>query len=168
MIFVTVGTHEQPFNRLLECVDKLKEKNIITEEVIMQTGFSTYVPKNCEWKKLFPYDAMIENVKKARIVITHGGPSSFIMPLQEGKIPIVVPRQKKYEEHVNDHQVDFVKQVAKRQGNIIMVENIDNLKDILLNYEDIIQSMPSQMKSNNQIFNQKFEKIVDKLIYERK
>lgn len=168
MIFVTVGTHEQPFNRLLECVDKLKEKNIITEEVIMQTGFSTYVPKNCEWKKLFPYDAMIENVKKARIVITHGGPSSFVMPLQEGKIPIVVPRQKKYEEHVNDHQVDFVKQVAKRQGNIIMVENIDNLKDILLNYEDIIKSMPSQMKSNNQIFNQKFEKIVDKLIYERK
>lgn len=24
MIFVTVGTHEQPFNRLVECIDKLK------------------------------------------------------------------------------------------------------------------------------------------------
>lgn len=163
MIFVTVGTHEQPFNRLLECVDKLKEDNIITEEVIMQTGFSTYVPKNCEWKKLFPYDAMIENVKKARIVITHGGPSSFIMPLQEGKIPIVVPRQKKYEEHVNDHQVDFAKAVAERQKNIIVVTDVKVLKDTLLNYDNIITKMDVSQQSNNANFNKKLEIIIDEL-----
>ena len=40
MIFVTVGTHEQPFNRLLEYVDKLKEQKVITEEVIMQTDLA--------------------------------------------------------------------------------------------------------------------------------
>lgn len=163
MIFVTVGTHEQPFNRLLECVDKLKEKNIITEEVVMQTGFSTYVPKNCEWKKLFPYDAMIENVKKARIVITHGGPSSFIMPLQEGKIPIVVPRQRKYEEHVNDHQVDFAKAVAERQKNIIVVTDIKVLKDTLFNYDNIITKMNVSQQSNNANFNKKLEIIIDEL-----
>ncbi|MBS6722163.1 MAG: multidrug MFS transporter [Clostridiales bacterium] len=163
MIFVTVGTHEQPFNRLLECVDKLKEDNIITEEVIMQTGFSTYVPKNCEWKKLFPYDAMIENVKKARIVITHGGPSSFVMPLQEGKIPIVVPRQKKYEEHVNDHQVDFAKAVAERQKNIIVVTDIEVLKDTLLNYDNIITKMDVSQQSNNANFNKKLEIIINEL-----
>ena len=163
MIFVTVGTHEQPFNRLLECVDKLKEENIITEDVIMQIGFSTYVPKNCEWKKLFPYDEMIENVKKARIVITHGGPSSFIMPLQEGKIPIVVPRQKKYEEHVNDHQVDFAKTVAERQKNIIVVTDIEVLKDVLLNYDSIITEINVNQQSNNANFNKKFEIIINAL-----
>lgn len=163
MIFVTVGTHEQPFNRLLECVDKLKEENIITEDVIMQIGFSTYVPKNCEWKKLFPYDEMIENVKKARIVITHGGPSSFIMPLQEGKIPIVVPRQKKYEEHVNDHQVDFAKTVAERQKNIIVVTDIEVLKDVLLNYDSIITEINVNQQSNNANFNKKFEIIINEL-----
>ena len=42
------------------------------------------------WSELLPYDQMLENVEKADIVITHGGPSSFIMPLQIGKIPIVV------------------------------------------------------------------------------
>lgn len=163
MIFVTVGTHEQPFNRLLKYVDKLKEENIITEDVIMQTGFSTYVPKNCEYKKLFPYDEMIENVKKARIVITHGGPSSFIMPLQEGKIPIVVPRQKKYEEHVNDHQVEFAKAVAERQKNIIVVTDIEVLKDVLLNYDSIIAEMNVSQQSNNANFNKKFEIIIDEL-----
>ena len=29
MIFVTVGTHEQPFNRLVEYVDQLKKEKII-------------------------------------------------------------------------------------------------------------------------------------------
>ena len=45
MIFVTVGTHEQPFNRLIEEIDKLKGDGIIKEEVIIQKGFSNYEPK---------------------------------------------------------------------------------------------------------------------------
>ena len=44
MIFVTVGTHEQPFNRLVKAIDKLKKDGVITEDVIMQTGYSTYEP----------------------------------------------------------------------------------------------------------------------------
>ena len=114
MIFVTVGTHEQPFNRLLKKVDELKKDGIIQEDVIMQTGFSTYEPKDCEWSKLIPYQQMIKNVEDARIVITHGGPASFIMPLQIGKVPIVVPRQHKFDEHVNDHQVEFARNAAER------------------------------------------------------
>ena len=51
MIFVTVGTHEQLFNRLIEKVDDLKKEGVITEEVFMQTGFSDYVPRYCKWKK---------------------------------------------------------------------------------------------------------------------
>lgn len=42
MIFVTVGTHEQPFNRLIQKVDELKRDGIIKDEVIIQTGFSTW------------------------------------------------------------------------------------------------------------------------------
>ena len=100
MIFVTVGTHEQPFNRLVEYIDSLKKDGTITEEVIIQTGYSTYEPKYCKWQKLFPYQEMIKFVGEARIVITHGGPSSFIMPLQIGKTPIVVPRRHEFNEHV--------------------------------------------------------------------
>ena len=84
MIFVTVGTHEQQFNRLIKCVDELKQNGQIKEEVVMQTGYSTYESVCCEWQKLYPYQQMLEYVNNARIVITHGGPSSFIMPLQIG------------------------------------------------------------------------------------
>ena len=81
MIFVSVGTHEQPFNRLVKAVDDLKKDGVITDEVIIQTGFSTYKPKYCQCSKLIPYQQMIKNVADAKIVITHGGPASFIMPL---------------------------------------------------------------------------------------
>ncbi len=164
MIFVTVGTHEQPFDRLIKKIDELKRDDIITEEVFIQTGFSTYEPKFCQWEKLLPYLEMENKVRDARIVITHGGPSSFIMPLQIGKIPIVVPRKKQFDEHVNDHQVEFCKTVAERMGNIIVVENMDKLQDVIFTYDSIVSEMPSFMKSNNKRFNRHIENIVAELL----
>lgn len=159
---MTVGTHEQAFNRLVEYMDKWAGEH--DEEVIIQTGFSTYEPKNCQWSKLYPYSEMVEMVDKARIVITHGGPSSFIMPLQVGKIPIVVPRKKEFDEHVNDHQVDFSNQVAKRQGNIIVVEDVSKLADTLARYDEIVNGMRNGLKSNNEKFCEEFENIVNGLV----
>ena len=68
MIFVTVGTHEQPFNRLVKKIDELKGNGTIQDDVFIQTGFSTYEPKNCQWSKLIPYNQMIKNVEDARAV----------------------------------------------------------------------------------------------------
>ena len=167
MIFVTVGTHEQQFNRLVECVDQMKEKGLLQEEVIVQTGFSTYEPKHCTWQKLLPFQQMVKNVEQARIVITHGGPSSFIMPLQIGKIPIVVPRQKQYEEHVNDHQVDFCRAVSQRQGNIILAEEMDALEQAILNYDEITAGMTAGQSSNNAKFNEAFSALVEGLFQKK-
>lgn len=163
MIFVTVGTHEQPFNRLIECIDSLKKNGVIQEDVIIQTGYSTYEPKYCTWQKLYPYQEMIKLVDKARIVITHGGPSSFIMPLQVGKIPIVVPRRHEFDEHVNDHQVSFAKAVAERMGTIIVVEKMRKLEETIINYDKIVSGMGNGLKSNNEKFNEELGKIVDKM-----
>ncbi|CCX88035.1 glycosyltransferase family 28 C-terminal domain protein [Clostridium sp. CAG:590] len=164
MIFVTVGTHEQPFNRLIQKIDELKENGTIQEDVIIQTGFSTYEPKYCQWSKLIPYQQMIKNVEDARIVITHGGPASFIMPLQIGKIPIVVPRQKKYEEHVNDHQLEFCKAVEERMRNILLVEEIGELDEQIKKYKDLTSNLRQKMNSNNSRFNEKLENIVENLL----
>lgn len=164
MIFVTVGTHEQPFNRLLKKVDELAKNGTIKEKVIAQTGFSTYLPKYCEAHKMMSFEEMQRTLKKARIVITHGGPSSFIEALQFGKIPIVVPRQEKFNEHVNNHQVDFTRLITKRKHNIIPVYDIDELGKIITNYDQLIQGMNSSESSNNKQFINKFEKIVDNLM----
>ena len=162
MIFVTVGTHEQPFNRLVQKIDELKRDGVIKEDVIIQTGFSTYEPKYCQWSKLIPYQQMIKNVADARIVITHGGPASFIMPLQIGKTPIVVPRQYKYGEHVNDHQLLFAKEVRDRLGLIIVIENIDCLEKVITDYENITSKKKNiLLKNHNEDFCNNLEKLVE-------
>ena len=163
MIFVTVGTHEQQFNRLIEKIDNLKKDGKIKEDVFIQTGFSTYEPKYCEWSKLISYQDMQKYNKEATIVITHGGPASFIAPLQLGKIPIVVPRQYEFDEHVNNHQLEFAKNVAERMKNIIPVYNIDDLEDIIKNYKKIVKKMSTNNASNNERFCKDLEKEINKL-----
>lgn len=164
MIFVTVGTHEQPFNRLIKKVDDLVADGTIQEKVVMQTGFSTYKPKHCEAHKMMSYEEMQQTLKDARIVITHGGPSSFIEALRFGKVPIVVPRQEKYYEHVNNHQVEFTKLIVQKMNNIVPVYDINELSAILDNYSDIVKDKNSGENSNNSKFNERLEHIIDKLI----
>lgn len=163
MIFVTVGTHEQQFDRLIMKIDCLKRQGVIEEDVIMQTGFSTYEPRYCRWRRLLPYTQMQENIEKAKIVITHGGPASFLMSLQIGKIPVVVPRQKRYGEHVNDHQLEFCRAVDERMGNIILVEDIDRLSDVIGKYDEYCREHNRGILSHNCIFNERLKDIVKDL-----
>ena len=160
MIFVTVGTHEQSFNRLLEKVDELKNTKVIADEVIVQRGYSTYLPKSCQCYDFLPYCKMEELQKKAKLIITHGGPSSFIYPISIGKIPIVVPRQKKYAEHVNDHQLIFCQELIKRNFPIICLEDINELKNIILTYD---YDACANFKSNSETFITNFSKYIKEL-----
>lgn len=127
MIFVTVGTHEQPFDRLVRAMDGLVADGAITEPVFMQTGYCTYAPRHCGWARFVPAPEMRSRMEGADVVVTHGGPSSFIEAMAAGKVPVVVPRRAEFGEHVNDHQVDFVREVAERKGGIVPVYNIENL-----------------------------------------
>ncbi len=163
MIFVTVGTHEQPFNRLIRKIDELKGSGIIEEDVIIQTGYSTYIPKYCTFYRMIPYNQMVKNIMNARIVITHGGPASFILPMQMGKIPIVVPRNYEYNEHVNNHQVEFIRQISTRIDSIIPVEDIENLGEVIKNFNQIVMERSRGLSSNNSKFCEELEHIVDNM-----
>nr|WP_285816649.1 glycosyltransferase [Lactobacillus taiwanensis] len=164
MIFVTVGTHEQPFNRLVKKIDDLVAYGTIKEKVVIQTGFSTYQPVHCDNHKMMSFEEMQSTLKEARIVITHGGPSSFIEALQFGKVPIVVPRQEKYHEHVNNHQVDFTELIDKRMNNIIPVYDIDQLANTIEKYDEVVKTKNAGESSNNKQFNEQLERIVEELV----
>lgn len=166
MIFVTVGTHEQSFERLVKEIDELKGSGVINEEVIIQKGYTDYQPKNCAAHKLIGYEDMQKYLEEARIIITHGGPASFIAPLTIGKVPIVVPRQKEFDEHVNNHQLEFVEQVVSRDNSLIPVYDIKDLKDKIVNYETIVKNMQENYKSNNKKFNEELEKEIKSLFKE--
>lgn len=160
MIFVTVGTHEQPFNRLIKEVDRFKKEGIVTDEVFIQTGFSTYEPQYCDWKNIISYPEMENYMNRADIIITHGGPATFMGAIAKGKKPIVVPRQEKFGEHVNDHQLDFAYQVKDRYDNIEVVEDIKTLQQFLKQDLSISESTTSNNKKFNEQLRQEVENIM--------
>lgn len=164
MIFVTVGTHEQSFERLIKLIDKMVGEKQITDKVIIQKGYTDYEPKNCEAYKLIGYDEMQQYINDARIVVTHGGPASFVAPLAIGKIPVVVPRKKEYDEHVNNHQVDFAREVEKRMNNIIVAETEEEIIDAIVNYDKRVASMAKSITSNNKKFNEDLKKEIESIL----
>jgi len=130
LIFVTVGTHERGFERLVKAIDDLVGLGKIRENVIIQTGYTEYVPKNCDWFKFTDYDNVVKLCKKSTFVISHGGVGSIITPLELGKTVVVIPRLKKFNEHTNDHQLQIIKELEKEK-RIIPVYYINDLGNAL-------------------------------------
>ena len=164
MIFVTVGTHEQSFKRLIKKVDQLVEKGVITEDVFMQIGYTRdYTPIHCSYKELITNEEMQEYSEKARIVITHGGPGSIMLPFQLGKIPIVVPRNPEFEEHVDQHQILFTKKLESF-NKVIGIYDIDKLEDVIENYDEYACKCNVNSNSTLKNFVTAFEKEVEELV----
>ncbi|MFH0889599.1 MAG: PssE/Cps14G family polysaccharide biosynthesis glycosyltransferase [Candidatus Aenigmatarchaeota archaeon] len=130
MIFVTVGTHQHPFDRLVKEIDKLVGAGVITEKVFMQTGNSDYAPKNCEFEKFVGSDKFERLYAEADTIICHAGAGSIINALKNRKHLIIVPRLKKLNEHNDDHQLDLAK-AMELEGKAVCVYDVENLPDAI-------------------------------------
>ena len=106
MIFVTLGSQKFQFNRLLKAVDELDTD----EEIFAQIGYSDYKPQNYKYKEFLDREEFAAWEEKADIVITHGGTGAIIGAVKKGKKVIAVPRLVRYGEHVDDHQIQLIKQ----------------------------------------------------------
>ena len=110
MIFVTLGSQNFQFNRLLKAIDELVSQGKCNDEIFAQTGYSDYEPQNYKYKKFLDREEFSDMQEKADIVITHGGTGAIIGALKKGKKVIAVPRLCVYGEHVDDHQLQLVGQ----------------------------------------------------------
>lgn len=140
MILATVGTHEDPFDRLLGELEKLCVAGKIQEEVICQSGYCTLETSHVKTHKQLPFDDLQSLMSRARIIITHGGPASIMQALAHGTIPIVVPRQAEFGEHVDNHQCRFAEKMSDR---VLTVFQIEELGNIIEDYENRVASLPS-------------------------
>ena len=127
MIFITLGSQKFQFNRLLKAIDELVEQGKIKEEVFAQIGYSDYQPINYKYKQFLDRDEFAAMEGKADIVITHGGTGAIIGAVKKGKKVIAVPRLAKYGEHVDDHQLQLLKEFED-----IAVSSLGTIAVILL------------------------------------
>ncbi len=144
MIFVTLGTQDKSFERLLKAIEKQIKEGNIKQEVIVQAGHTKYVSK---FMKIFDYVSMedfTDYISKCDILITHGGVGSIVDGLKNNKKIIAAPRLEKYKEHTNDHQLQIVNEFEEN-GNILALYNFDELDNLL---KKIKTFKPKSYKSN--------------------
>lgn len=130
MIFVTLGSQKFQFNRLLKELDELIENKKINNEIFAQIGYSDYTPKNYKYKKFVDRDEFKNIMSECDIVITHGGTGAIITAVKQKKKVIGIPRLAQYGEHVDDHQIQLVKEFEKA-GIIKAVYNLNKLEEAL-------------------------------------
>ena len=146
MIFVTLGTQDKSFERLLAEVERLMELGKIQEDVIVQAGTTAYQSEKMKIYDLLPMDEMERLTGQCRLLITHGGVGSIISGLKHGKTVIAVPRLEKYKEHVNDHQTQIIRNFGSR-GHIIGTEGVEELEAAL---EKANAFVPTAYQSNTE------------------
>lgn len=137
MIFVTVGSQRFQFNRLLMKVDELLEKQVIQDTVFAQTGYCDYIPRFFEHTAFMETDIFADMESKADLVITHGGTGAILGAVKKGKKVIAVPRLKKYKEHVDDHQVQILKEFDE-MGIIKACYELEKLERVYQEIQNMI------------------------------
>ena len=125
MIFLTVGTLF-PFDRLVEAVDNAVAKGFIKENVFAQIGKTDFEPKNLEYVEALDKDMFEQKVTKADYLISHAGIGSITTALERNKPLLVMPRMKRFKEHVNDHQVSTARKF-EQLGHVLVVYSVDEL-----------------------------------------
>lgn len=104
MIFLTVGT-QFPFDRLVQAVDDLVTRGLLSDEIVAQVGQSNYTPRNFPVSPSLDKKSYDWHFQHASAVISHAGMGTITMALESRKPLLAVPRRKRYGEAVNDHQV---------------------------------------------------------------
>ena len=157
MIFVSLGTNDKSFERLLLKIDKEISLGNIRDKVIVQSGFTKFSSKNMEVIDLMPMDEFKMNIETCDILITHGGVGTILDGLKLGKKIIAFPRLSKYKEHANDHQVQIIDEFYN--CGYILTGEFDDLVSLI---KDSKKFKPKKYKSNNTKFNDLIIDIIDK------
>ena len=130
MIFVTLGTQDKGFPRLLDAIEKEIKKGTIKEKVIVQAGLTKYKSDNMEIFDFVSTKEFDKLMDEASIVITHGGAGSILTAIKKNKVVIAAARLKKYKEHNNDHQKQIIREFVD-EGYILELKDFNKLGKIL-------------------------------------
>lgn len=157
MILVTLGTQDKSFERLLIEIERLIDKKVIQEEVIVQAGYTNYTSKNMKVFDYLPKNEFEKMIKKCNYIITHGGVGTIFDGLSYDKKIIAVPRLSEYKEHNNDHQIQVVEELGKEGYIIPCIE----LKSLEKSIKKIKQFHPKKYNGNHEKMIETIKKFIE-------
>ena len=158
MIFITLGTQDKPFDRLLKEVQKCINKKVITDKVIVQAGCTKFKSNEMGIFDLCSMDEFDKYIKECDLLITHGGVGSIVAGLNNNKKVIAVARLAKFGEHINDHQIQIINKFND-EGYILGVTKMSELEDAIINSDKF---KPKKYKSNTANMIKLVEELIEK------
>lgn len=115
MILVTVGTHQDPFDRLVDALADLP-----ADRLVVQYGNGRPPAAAAVAKPFMAFAELRGWFERADAVVTHAGVGSFLMAWREGHTPLIVPRRHSFGEHVDDHQVDLCRALETEERAVVV------------------------------------------------
>jgi UDP-N-acetylglucosamine transferase subunit ALG13 len=122
--FVTVGNGK--FDPLIKEIDRLKGEGKIKENVVVQLGHGSYIPKHCNWFKF--ESPLTKYYKKADLIISHGGPGIVFEVLRMKKKLIALPNRDRTDPM---HQVEYLRAIAKETSALLYCDRVGMLFECL-------------------------------------
>ena len=103
--FVSLGNNKKNFSRILNFVENNYYE--LSKPIILQLGHTNFNSK-LKFKKFkfLSQKDFSKYLKKAKILIIHGGAGTIIKSLKQNKKPFVMPRLTEFNEHINNHQTE--------------------------------------------------------------
>jgi len=127
--FVSVGNATQSFSRLLHAVVQMA--HTLPQPVIVQHGKTPFESSGCNCIPFMGMEEFEREIKKADLLILHAGAGAILHALSCGKKPVVMPRRSHYNEHVDDHQLEFARALAAADKVILAQEPSDLEKAVV-------------------------------------
>lgn len=159
MIFVVLGSQKFQFNRLLKSLDESIEKGLIEEKVFAQIGSSDYKPKNYEYCDFLDRDEYKNKLVQCDVVICHGGTGVIVGAVKNDKKVIAIARLSRYNEHVDDHQLQIINQFA--QAN--MISYVNEPDEIVQKLKEIKNLSFEKYVSNQKTINKYIKEFIDSI-----
>jgi UDP-N-acetylglucosamine transferase subunit ALG13 len=120
-----VGNATQPFDRLLLAVAEISAQ--LPQPVFVQRGASMVSDNHWQMADFVPMDEFERLIRSSSVLIMHAGAGSIIHAVRANRLPVVMPRQAAYGEHIDDHQVELATALAST-GHVLIAQNVRELR----------------------------------------
>ncbi|CAN1211938.1 Sugar transferase [Tumidithrix helvetica PCC 7403] len=114
MLFITVGTEQYQFDALMRWIELLRKYQLITEEIAIQYGASTFFPNGARVYQVLPEQEFQTLIESARLIIGHCGEGTAQLLEGLDKPYVLIPRSHRFREHVDNHQMEMAEAFEQR------------------------------------------------------
>lgn len=107
---VSLGSELWPYTRAIEAVRRV----LPDAETTWQVGVTEFESAGRPLTQWLPANELRAAIASSDVVLLHAGVGSILVALQEGKVPVILPRSKRHGEMVDDHQLEIASILADR------------------------------------------------------